>query len=286
MSSIEDSKGIMYMIHIGTSGYSFKDWKGPFYPIKITSSEMLEFYSRHFEVVEINSTYYAIPKPHIFERMAERTPDDFQFMVKANRRMTHERDDNADAFTQFENAIQPLIESGKLKGILAQFPWSFKNSEQNRIYLKEYRDRLSKHPLIAEFRHISWISEPVFGFLRDMGISYCAVDEPNLPGLVPPKVAITSDLGYVRLHGRNAETWWGGDSAQRYNYLYSEQELEEWTPKIQQLAASTQETYVFFNNCHAGFAAKNAKTMQDMLQPDMFKPSEDQGDKTEQNSKD
>ncbi len=154
------------MIHIGTSGYSFKDWKGPFYPIKITNSEMLEFYSRHFKVVEINSTYYAIPKPQTFQRMAEKTPEDFQFIVKANGGMTHQRTDNAGVFEQFEDAVQPLVESGKLKGILAQFPWSFKNSEQNRRYLKEYADRLSKHPLIVEFRHISWISEPLFGFLR------------------------------------------------------------------------------------------------------------------------
>lgn len=272
------------MIHIGTSGYSFKDWKGPFYPVKITNQEMLEFYSRHFKVVEINSTYYAIPKPHTFERMAEKTPDDFQFTVKANGGMTHERTDNQSVFDEFENAIQPLVDADKLKGILAQFPWSFKNSEENRKYLRTYKDRLAEYPLIVEFRHISWISEPLFGFLRELGISYCAVDEPNLPGLVPPKVAVTSDLGYVRFHGRNAKTWWGGDSSQRYNYLYSEQELKEWTPEVKQLATSTRETYVFFNNCHAGFAAKNAKTMQDMLQPDLFKPSEEQTDEKAQNS--
>ncbi len=272
------------MIHIGTSGYSFKDWKGPFYPIKITNQEMLEFYSRHFKVVEINATYYAIPKPRTFENMAERTPEDFQFMVKANGGMTHERTDNQSVFDEFETAIQPLVEADKLKGILAQFPWSFKNNEENRKYLRTYRDRLAEYPLITEFRHISWISEPLFGFLRELGISYCAVDEPNLPGLVPPRVEATSALGYVRLHGRNAETWWGGDAAQRYNYLYSEQELKEWVPKVKQLATSTQETYVFFNNCHAGAAAKNAKTMQDMLQPDLLKPSEDQDAEAEQDS--
>jgi len=264
------------MIHIGTSGYSFKDWKGTFYPVKITSAEMLEFYSRHFKVVEINATYYAILKPRIFENMAERTPEDFRFIVKANSGMTHERTDNESVFHQFEDSIQPLVEAGKLKGILAQFPWSFKNDERNRKYLRTYKDRLPEYPLIVEFRHISWITEPLFGFLRELGISYCAVDEPNLPGLVPPKVMITTDPGYVRFHGRNEKTWWAGDSSQRYNYLYSEQELKEWVPKIKQLAASTQETYVFFNNCHAGQAAKNAKTMQDMLQPDLFKPSENQ----------
>ena len=266
------------MIRIGTSGYSFKDWKGEFYPVDIKSNEMLEFYARHFKVVEINSTYYAIPKPATFERMAENTPPDFGFMVKAYSGMTHERTDNKSVFDQFEEAIQPLVEAQKFKGVLAQFPWSFKNVEENRKYLKMFRDRLAKYPLIVEFRHISWTSEPMFSFLRELGISYCAVDEPNLPGLVPPNVEATSNLGYVRFHGRNAKTWWGGDSAQRYNYLYTEQELQEWSPKIKQLAASTDETYVFFNNCHAGFAAKNAKTMEGILQPDMFESPEQEND--------
>ena len=116
--------------------------------------------------------------------------------------------------------------------------------------------------------------------LRELGISYCAVDEPNLPGLVPPEAAATTGLGYVRLHGRNTKTWWGGNASERYNYLYSEQELKEWAPKIQQIAASTQDTYVLFNNCHAGYAAKNAKTMQSILQPDLFKPTEEQEDES------
>ena len=264
------------MIHIGTSGYSFKDWKGVFYPVKITNDKMLSFYAQHFNLVEINFTYYAIPKPQTFERMIEKTPPDFYFTVKANSGMTHNRIDNKSVFDQFETAIQPLIEANKFKGILAQFPWSFKNTENNRKYLKFLKDRLAEYPLIVEFRHISWISEALFGFLRDLDISYCAVDEPDLPGLVPPKVLATTDLGYVRFHGRNTKTWWGGDSAQRYNYLYTEQELKDWTPKLKQLAASTEETYVFFNNCHAGYAAKNAKTMQDMLQQDMFESPEQQ----------
>jgi uncharacterized protein YecE (DUF72 family) len=264
------------MIHIGTSGYSFQDWKGTFYPIKITSGEMLNFYAQHFKVVEINSTYYAIPQPHVFERMVEKTPPDFQFTVKANSAMTHERTDNKSVFDQFEAAIQPLVEADKFKGVLAQFPWSFKNTQDNRRYLRLCRERLANYPLIVEFRHISWISEPLFGFLRELGISYCAVDEPNLPGLVPPRVEATTDLGYVRFHGRNAKTWWGGDASERYNYLYTEQQLKEWTPKIKQLSASTQETYVLFNNCHAGYAARNAKTMQSILQPDLFKSPEQQ----------
>lgn len=273
---------MMAMIQIGTSGYSFEDWKGTFYPLDIKSGEMLNFYARHFKIVEINSTYYGIPRPEVFGRMVEKTPSDFKFTVKANSGMTHDRKNNESVFDQFEAAIQPLVEANKFKGVLAQFPWSFKNTQENRKYLKDCKDRLANYPLIVEFRHISWISEPLFGFLREMGISYCAVDEPNLPGLVPPETAATGDMGYVRFHGRNKKTWWGGDASQRYNYLYTEQELKEWTPKINQLAASTQETYILFNNCHAGYAAKNAQMMQSILQPDLFKPAEQEDDKKEQ----
>jgi len=261
------------MIKIGTSGYSFQDWKGNFYPANIKTNEMLKFYAQHFEVVEINSTYYAIPKPNLLERMALNTPPDFQFTVKANSKMTHELEKDISVFDQFEAAIAPLVESNKLKGILAQFPQSFKNNGDNRKYLSFLKESLDKYPLIVEFRDISWISNPVFDFLKKLDISYCVVDEPNLPGLVPPEVVATNKLGYVRFHGRNAETWWKGDSSQRYNYLYTEDQLKEWATKIKQLAESTVDTFVFFNNCHAGYAARNAKTMQNILQPELFKSS-------------
>ncbi|MBD3184561.1 DUF72 domain-containing protein [Candidatus Poribacteria bacterium] len=258
------------MIHIGTSGYSFRDWKGNFYPDDISNNQMLEYYAQFFKVVEINSTYYGIPKPESFARMAGKTPKDFLFTVKANKNMTHEREDNKSVFDEFEKAINPLIEAKKFGGLLLQFPWSFKNTENNRRYLSNCKDRLTNYPLIVEFRHNSWISEPIFDFLKSLDMSYCAVDEPDLPGLIPPELAVTSSIGYVRFHGRNAEKWWEGDSSERYNYLYSEEEIQQWVPKIKELAVSTRDTYLMFNNCHAGHAAKNAKDMQDILQPDLF----------------
>jgi len=260
----------MAIIYIGTSGYSFKDWKGNFYPEDIKNNEMLSFYANHFQIVEINSTYYAIPNPRSFENMLKNTSDDFLFTVKANSGMTHERTENASIFEQFEHAIKPLVDANRMKGILFQFPGSFRNNKDNRAYLSQFKDMLPQYPLIVEFRHSSWIAEPVFDYLRELDISYCVVDEPNLPGLVPSKVASTNSLGYVRFHGRNAKTWWEGDSSQRYNYFYTEQELKDWIPKIKQLADATKETYLFFNNCHAGFAAKNAITMQGMIESDLF----------------
>ena len=261
----------MAIIYIGTSGYSFKDWVGNFYPENIKSGEMLSFYAQHFKIVEINSTYYVIPKPQTLERMLGNTPSDFQFTVKANSKMTHEKTNNESVFDQFEEAIQPLVEANRLKGILAQFPGSFRNTQENRTYLSQFGDTLSKYPLIAEFRHISWDKEPTFDFLSNLGISYCSVDEPELPGLMPPTAVATTKLGYIRFHGRNKETWFGGDSSQRYNYLYSDNELKDWIPNIKHLSNATDEVLIFFNNCHVGHAAKNALKMQDMLQSDLFK---------------
>jgi uncharacterized protein YecE (DUF72 family) len=264
----------MAIIYIGTSGYSFKDWVGNFYPEKTKSGEMLSFYAQHFKIVEINATYYAIPKPSLFEGMIGRTPPDFQFVVKANQGMTHERTDNRSVFDQFEDSIRPLVDANRLKGVLLQFPGAFRNTQENRAYLDKCKEIMPKYPVIAEFRHSSWISEPTFDFLRQIDMSFCSVDEPDLPGLLPPMAVATNRLGYVRFHGRNKETWWGGDSAQRYNYLYSDQELVDWVPKIKHLSEATDELYLFFNNCHVGHAAKNALKMQDMLQPDLLnKPS-------------
>lgn len=250
------------MIHIGTSGYSFKDWKGNFYPEKIKNDMMLNFYAEHFNTVEINFTYYRMPTAATFERMDQRTPDGFKFVVKANKGMTHDRDKDLSVFKDFKSAIEPLSDAGKFAGILAQFPWSFKNGQENREYLAWFKKQIGGElPLVIEFRNDSWIDEPIFDFLRSLELSYCCVDEPKLKGLVPPSVEVTGSLGYVRFHGRNAKKWWSGNASERYDYSYTQQELFEWKPKIEKIDQSTEETFVFFNNCHAGQAASNAQMM-------------------------
>ena len=249
------------MIIVGTSGYSFQDWKRHFYPEDIKNHEMLDFYARHFNAVEINSTYYRMPETLMFDRMLEKTPENFEFVVKANKAMTHERKSNATVFDQFNEGIRPLINAKRFSGLLAQFPWSFKNTQSNRAYLAQFKDKMGDNPLIVEFRHNSWIIEPVFDLLRRLDISYCAVDEPRLNGLVPPVAIATNNLGYVRFHGRNAESWWDGDASKRYDYLYTQQELFDWLPKIETIEKSTDKTFVFFNNCHNGQAATNAQMM-------------------------
>jgi len=252
-------------IRIGTSGYSFADWVGSFYPGGTPRGRMLDEYVKHFDVVEINSTYYRVPHAAMFERMEEKTPPGFEFVVKLFRGMTHEIEDDPSIYREFSESVSPLRDAGKFGGFLAQFPWKFKNDDAARRHLALVRERLGEDPLFVEFRHDSWIERPTFELLREHGIGYCAVDEPALKGLVPPVVAATTDTGYVRFHGRNARNWWGKGGGDRYDYDYSREELTEWTERLLKLEAKTGKVYAFFNNCHAGHAARNADLMLSML---------------------
>ena len=252
-------------IRIGTSGYSFADWIGSFYPPGTARGKMLDEYVHHFDVVEINSSYYRIPEARMFERMEAKTQPGFEFVVKLYKGMTHGIEDDASMYKAFADSVIPLKEAGKFVGYLAQFPWKFKNGSEAREHLRFLRKQFGDDPLFVEFRHDSWIERPTFDLLRELGVGYCSVDEPNLKGLVPPVVVATTDTGYVRLHGRNAKNWWGKGGGDRYDYDYNEEELSEWSQKLLTLEEKVKKVYAFFNNCHAGHAARNAELMIEML---------------------
>jgi uncharacterized protein YecE (DUF72 family) len=258
-------------ILVGTSGYSFADWIGRFYPPGLPRSEMLSYYTQHFPVVEVNSTYYRVPPPQVTAQMERKTPPGFRFVVKAPQAITHERRLDPDTLAAFRDCLEPLCDAGKLDGILLQFPWSFRDDPRSWRLLSGARAELPGHPLYVEFRHQSWARPETFERLRDSSLGYCVVDEPDLKGLMPPVVELTSPAGYVRFHGRNRANWWGprgSRSGDRYDYLYSGSELGEWAVKIRDLARRAERVYVFFNNCHAGQAAQNAKLMQELLSAD------------------
>ncbi|MBD3168350.1 MAG: DUF72 domain-containing protein [candidate division Zixibacteria bacterium] len=253
------------MIKIGTSGYSFADWVGPFYPEGIEKGKMLDFYKDHFDCVEVNSTYYRIPHSRVFYFMSEKTQDNFHFIVKANQDFTHKRDDNSDSAAKLLESVKPLEDAGKLKGILAQFPWSFKLNRANLEYLKRHLHDFGEHPLFVEFRHDSWVRPELFDMLKREGVGYCNVDEPLLKNMLAPDDKATTNTGYVRFHGRNSAKWWGG-GGERYDYDYSEDELKNWVKHLRTLREKTDNIYLFFNNCHQGQAVKNAKLLKQILQ--------------------
>jgi len=254
------------MIKIGTSGFSYPEWRGPFYPEGLPQQRMLDFYAGQFAAVEINSTYYHIPPPRNMAAMAKRAEGRLEFAVKAHQDMTHSREKAHDALPAFREAIQPLREAGALGCILLQFPFSFKATGGNADFLRRIAAGLAPDPLVVEFRHRSWTTEVTFDLLRKLGLAYCCVDEPRLPNLPPPIVRATAPLAYVRFHGRNRQKWWTHAEAwERYDYLYSEAELREWVPKIRSLAEASQQCYAFFNNHARGQAVTNAQMLIKLL---------------------
>jgi len=245
-------------IRVGTSGYSFEDWRGEFYPQDIDKGKMLDYYVRHFSTVEINSTYYRIPHPAVMVNIVKKAPAGFDFMVKVPQSLTHRRTDVDSDLGKFTEAIRPFEASGKLAGLLAQFPYSFKFSPDGLDYLTTCRDALSPHHLFVEFRHDSWVNRIMYDRLQAEQIGYVSVDEPQLSGLLKPHLVTTTDVGYLRLHGRNADKWWDGSSL-RYDYSYTAEELEIWQKKIENVKYKVKKMYVFFNNCHQGKAVSNAQ---------------------------
>jgi len=257
------------MIYFGTSGFSYKDWVGPYYPQGMPSSDWLEFYARDFSVTELNFSYYRVPTKSTLERLAAKTPDDFLFTLKAHQDMTHDRRGDDGVFTEFVESLEPLIDTGKFGCILAQFPWSFRPGEEGLDYLRMLRERLDTLPVVVEFRNRDWISEGTFDFLRENKLGFCCVDQPRLKGLIPPVTEATSSIGYVRFHGRNAKKWWQHKEAwERYDYTYSNEELEEWVPKLRKLEEDTDKTFVFANNHWQGQAVQTARQLR-MLLPDL-----------------
>lgn len=262
------------MIKIGTSGFSFPDWKGTVYPIGLREKDMLPFYERElgFSALEINFTYYTLPSQKSFQAMSKKTSRDFEFVVKAYKGLTHEiRDketgkivENKEVFNKFKYSLIPFIEEGKLACVLAQFPYGFFPNRSNLDYLQLFNEEMEDIPLVLEFRNQMWLKGDTFYFLERNRIGFCVVDEPKLPKLMPYIPRATSEIGYFRFHGRN-KNWFNTPTSVRYDYLYSEKELEEFVSDIKDISQKTQKTMVFFNNCHAGSAAKNAIQMARLL---------------------
>lgn len=264
---------------IGTSVWSDHD---PFYPPGLKPAEQLPFYARFFPIVEVNTTYYRVPARRMVEGWVERTPPGFRFDVKPPRQLTstpetprgEAPEPDADIADAFAEAIAPLAEAGKLGAITFQFPPSYRNTEEHRAYLRLLPELLPDYPIAVEFRRRDWLDEDhaddTLALLREAGLSYTMVDEPQLgSGSVPPLAAVTNpDRAVVRFHGRNAKTWYRftGDSRERFNWEYTTEELAEWRPKIEAAREGAKEVHVFFNTNFADQGPRNALKLMDAFQ--------------------
>lgn len=257
----------MDKIHIGTSGYSYKDWIGPVYPLETIPNDFLSVYSTIFNFVELNFSYYTQPKKQIIQRMIDNTKEGFLFAIKAHKSLTHEITEKTNRELDiFKSGIEPLIVHSRLAAILMQFPYSFHYNDGTRKHLDTVCRYFEKLPLAVEFRNDEWNKESVLEEFRKRNISVVNVDEPDLPKLPKPDDTVTSELGYIRFHGRNKKNWWKGTNTTRYDYLYSEEELKEWIPRIKKMAKKAKILIIAFNNHYKGQAVKNAKDLTGLLE--------------------
>ena len=257
-------------IHIGTSGWSYPDWKGIVYPRDHHLGE-LTYLSRFLDAVEINNTFYRPPSPKYCEKWLRdvRGNPDFRFTLKLWRRFTHERDTpwQADDVRAFRKAIAPLADSGKLGAMLIQFPWSFSRTDANADRLRRLAEVFAGLPLAVEVRHVSWHAPEAIALLREHGLNFCNIDQPGSRQSIGPTNISTGSLAYYRFHGRNAAKWFDRKAGrdERYDYLYSEQELGPWLRRIADMAARVEQIYVMANNHYRGQAFTNALQMKSAL---------------------
>ena len=252
------------MIRLGTSGFSYDDWVGAFYPPGLPKREWLAYYAREFDTVELNVTYYRIPERRTVVGWTERTPPGFLFAVKAFSGLTHERQEPD--FAGFVESIEPLRQAGKLGCVLAQFPYAFTPTPANWGYLERLREGLGDHDVVVEFRQSGWVQPGTFERMKVLGLGFCCVDEPRLEGLMPPQAQATGRVAYVRFHGRNALKWWEHDQAwERYDYTYPEGELKEWLPRLKLLEQQAEVVLVYANNHYRSQSVDTLRALRAML---------------------
>lgn len=279
--------------------------KSDWYPKRsMSAAERLRFYADRFSVVEVDATYYYPPTEDMAAKWTERTPAHFLFDIKAfglftghpakrdalwpdvaealpggkrNVYLDHLPEDAVDlAWEHFRAALMPLHSAGKLGAVFFQFPPWFRPSRKSRATIIELPERLPDYDIAVEFRHSSWFAsdedrERTLNLLERHGIAYTCVDEPQgFDSSVPPVLAATANLAVVRMHGQNRDNWErkGITTAERFRYLYTEEELQTWVPRIEQLASTARETHVVFNNCYRDYGVRNAAQLATLLHVD------------------
>ncbi len=293
------------MIRFGSCSWTEKSLikSREFYPKGVnTAEERLRYYASKFDVVEVDSSYYAIPAEKTVRQWADRTPEDFVFHVKAYALLTGHSSELAAVpsevremlpqeelkknritlkgkeplratFRLFREAFGPLKEANRMGITVFQYPPYFTHGTRNLDYILFCREMMGDFPIGVEFRHGSWLTaekrKSVFSFLRENRIAYITADEPQYGNLstVPFIPEVTTDIAYLRLHGRNKENWFGKgvETTMRYDYLYSDDELREFIRPVLEMAKKARKTYVMFNNCHLGYSMKNAIRLREMM---------------------
>lgn len=254
------------MLYIGTSGFSYDDWKGRFYPPNLPKQKMFDYYSHRFNAVEINATFYHIYTPAMMRSLVRRSEGRIMFTAKMSAVVTHERILNRAVQLTYSLGIEPAAEAGVLGAVLLQFPYRFHFDSECRRYLDAVLGAFDHFPLVVEIRHRSWQTPEAKSYLRDRGVNLCIMDMPRRRGLPTPSSELIGAIPYIRFHGRNG-THWFQDSypGAPYDYNYPAEELESWVEPIKNIQRKAQTAFVFFNNHVQAQAAQNAREFMRLM---------------------
>jgi uncharacterized protein YecE (DUF72 family) len=262
-------------VRIGVCSFADEGLLKTWYPKGVsTPKARLAYYAARFDTVEVDSPFYHLPAPEVAGRWAQRTPPEFVLHVKAHKSMTrHEPAEQRRAFAEFRAALEPLELSGKLRGVLLQYHPRFVKSEEAKGELGQVRALLEPLVPLVEFRHRSWLEEDeradTLAFLERERLAYVSVDAPptRASNVLPRVPAATHAVVYVRFHGRNVKTWniRAEKSSERFDWMYSADELAEWVPELERLASEADEVFAMFNNNRDDFAPRSAALLRGLL---------------------
>ena len=259
------------IVRFGPAGWDYPDWAGKVYPApKPKGFDPLRYLAGFFGAIEINSTFYRPATAKVARGWVERVSGhpDFRFTAKLHKRFTHERQTawSREEVDEVRSGLHPLAEAGRLGALLLQFPWSFRNTEENREWLRDLAKAFRDHPLVVEVRHVSWNEPDFYAELVDSRMGIVNLDQPLFRNSLPPSARATSAVGYIRVHGRNYKDWFRKEAGrdERYDYLYSSGELKPWAERTRALLEepSVTEVYVVNNNHFAGQAVTNALMLE------------------------
>jgi uncharacterized protein YecE (DUF72 family) len=269
-------------LRIGPAGWSYPDWPGYVYPSRRSKNfHEATFLAQFFDTIEINTSFYQPIRPDHAAAWLERVSANpsFLFTAKLWQRFTHEPSATAEDERNVRAGFDVLHAAGKLGAVLLQFPFSFHRSPETSAHLSSLLKRFAGYPLVVELRHSSWQTQDTLNLLRDHNSGFCNIDQPVIGHSMTPTAQYTSPVGYVRFHGRRYDTWFSDDpklpAHERYNYLYSLEELQPWATRIQEVQKHTRDVYVVTNNHYQGKAVVNALQLLSILKGTKLKLPDD-----------
>ncbi len=257
---------------IGPAGWSYTDWEGIVYPSP-RSQDFHEstYLAQFFDTVEINTSFYQPVRPRLAEQWISHVSANprFQFTAKLWQKLTHGTDATEEDARSVRDGFDVLRDAGRLGAVLLQFPFSFHNTAENLARIQRLAEQFRDYPLVVEVRHSSWNDAGIERVFRSHGLGLCNIDQPVIGRSVRPSGGATSEVGYVRLHGRRYDTWFSDDPEvprhERYNYLYNVEELRPWAERIKRVAARAKSTFVITNNHYEGKGVVNALDLLHLL---------------------